>query len=424
MSVIIKSILNAGMVHALGIVLGIVANILLARLLDPEDFGKYIFFISLIPVILALAAGGMNQFLLKELTSYIVDEKWGLLKGLLKAAGTWVIIISAALILASVLFDAYFMPQPKEWQFENLQLIVLFIPIMGLQLINSVLLKSMRHPIYSEVTSSLLVPSLYIILLLLVSLNQRLTVEVSLQAYLMVNSVALVVILYFVYKKVKSRIRVAPSGYEYRKWFKSYVPFTLIGLVNVLNLKVNILALGLFSSAENISGFGVAEKAAMLVSTALGVANMVTAPYLVEMFKNNKMRNFDNSIQKVYRIMLLAVVPFAVIMIIYGKEVIGFLYGIKYADIAYGPLVILMLGQIVNVYFGSVGNILSMTGYQKYVLNALIAGLILNVTLSYLLIPVLGAVGAALSSMVTLIMVNISLYVDVKTIHKIKSRAF
>jgi O-antigen/teichoic acid export membrane protein len=66
-------------------------------------------------------------------------------------------------------------------------------------------------------------------------------------------------------------------------------------------------------------------------------------------------------------------------------------------------LPILAVGQFVNVVTGSVGYLLSMCGYERLQRNNIASCAALCVVLNVLLVPPLGAVGAAVASAVTLI---------------------
>ena len=56
-----------------------------------------------------------------------------------------------------------------------------------------------------------------------------------------------------------------------------------------------------------------------------------------------------------------------------------------------------MLGQFINICCGSVGYLLSMTGNELYVRNAILTSGLLCITLTIILVPIYGALGAAIS---------------------------
>ena len=77
-------------------------------------------------------------------------------------------------------------------------------------------------------------------------------------------------------------------------------------------------------------------------------------------------------------------------------------------------LVILALGQFINVITGSVGYLLMMSGNERLLRNNIIFIAVLNLTLNLLLIPKYGILGAAISTSVSLALQNIISMVIVK----------
>ena len=92
------------------------------------------------------------------------------------------------------------------------------------------------------------------------------------------------------------------------------------------------------------------------------------------------------------------------------------LWGLEFID-AYIILVILGLGQFINLSTGAVGLTLIMTGYEKTHGNISIVFMLINVILNFILIKSFGATGAAVATSTTIIFENITkmIYVKIKT---------
>ena len=71
-------------------------------------------------------------------------------------------------------------------------------------------------------------------------------------------------------------------------------------------------------------------------------------------------------------------------------------------------------GRLISSFSGSVGNILQMTGNQNIYAIILLIGAILNVVLNLIFIPLYGINGAAIASMSSLIVWNLSMVLVVK----------
>ena len=93
------------------------------------------------------------------------------------------------------------------------------------------------------------------------------------------------------------------------------------------------------------------------------------------------------------------------ILILFFSEFILRLFGEQFI-LGSLCLNILIAGQLINVLCGSVGYILNMTEYQNIFKWIIVFTVIMNVVLNIVLIPLYGIFGAAVASMISLILWN------------------
>lgn len=72
-------------------------------------------------------------------------------------------------------------------------------------------------------------------------------------------------------------------------------------------------------------------------------------------------------------------------------------------EVAYVPLLVLVWGYCVTTALGEVGFMLSMTRYQKQAALFVLVGIVVNGIAAVLLIPRLGATGAAIGAVLSLV---------------------
>ncbi|MFT5718160.1 MAG: O-antigen/teichoic acid export membrane protein, partial [Oleiphilaceae bacterium] len=75
--------------------------------------------------------------------------------------------------------------------------------------------------------------------------------------------------------------------------------------------------------------------------------------------------------------------------------------------VASTALVILALGQFVNIATGSVGYLLSMTGLERKVRDNAFFSAIIGVTLGFVLIPIYGLLGASVATAIAIASQNL-----------------
>jgi O-antigen/teichoic acid export membrane protein len=92
----------------------------------------------------------------------------------------------------------------------------------------------------------------------------------------------------------------------------------------------------------------------------------------------------------------------------------GWLLGARFPDIRL-PLLVIVVGQLVNAAAGPLATVLKMTGHERDVRNALLLGLGCSLALSLALIGPMGAVGAALAASLSTITWNAVLFKCVRS---------
>jgi O-antigen/teichoic acid export membrane protein len=69
---------------------------------------------------------------------------------------------------------------------------------------------------------------------------------------------------------------------------------------------------------------------------------------------------------------------------------------------------ILVIGQFLNVFVGTTGLLLSMSGHERYLQRTMVIGATANIILNVTLIPILGINGAAIATSLSLSGINLA----------------
>ena len=104
--------------------------------------------------------------------------------------------------------------------------------------------------------------------------------------------------------------------------------------------------------------------------------------------------------------------PLVIVFFMFPDFLLG-LFGEEF-KVGVTAFIFLSCGRLISSFSGSVGNILQMTGNQNIYAIILLIGAILNVVLNLILIPLYGINGAAIASMSSLIVWNLSMVLVVK----------
>jgi O-antigen/teichoic acid export membrane protein len=231
--------------------------------------------------------------------------------------------------------------------------------------------------------------------------SPRDAISVQLAAY--TTSMLVVIILFM--RKRPAHMRAAKPIFDRRAWLVAAVPFTFLAVTLAANNQIQVVLLGVLSTQDQVGYFSTASSVAYFASLPLMVMNLVVAPHFARLHSNGGVQSLQQLTTKVARYSLAATVPIALVFFAIGDYLVEFVFGAEF-DATYTPALILVVGQIANVVAGPCGQILNMTGNERFTVFGVGAGLIVNVALGVLLVPDYGAVGATISSCAGVIVWN------------------
>jgi O-antigen/teichoic acid export membrane protein len=111
------------------------------------------------------------------------------------------------------------------------------------------------------------------------------------------------------------------------------------------------------------------------------------------------------------KILLIIALPISIILFVYPEQIINFIYGGKNYSNSIPILRIFSLIVFLRFNFETFALILTTSDRQKIRMNIVIVATILNVVLNFIMIPIYGAFGAAVISLITNLFVGIMYYI-------------
>ncbi len=213
--------------------------------------------------------------------------------------------------------------------------------------------------------------------------------------------------LYSFYLALKEfdKIRFKPV---FNSWvfIKDAIPMMFSGAIIVFLGWSDTLVLGIYETDETIGVYNVALKIAMITSFSLQAINSILAPKIATYFKLNQKDKFESLIRFSTKLNFIITTVIVVLILIFHRFILA-TFGEAFLSGSI-ILIILCVGQLINSFSGSVGIILQMTGHQKKYQNIVFVALIINLALNFLLTPLYGAFGAAVSTVIGIAYWNFS----------------
>ncbi len=211
---------------------------------------------------------------------------------------------------------------------------------------------------------------------------------------------------FYVWKRTVDTLNVTLNIARVKQLLSESLPLLWVNLASIVTEWLPIILLGIWAGASDIGIYGIAMKIAMLTGLVLLAVNSAVAPSLAKYYKQNDIEKMKKTAFLSNKLMLLVSAPVIACIVLFPD----FLMGIPGDEYVAGVsvLIVLGIGQFINVLTGSVGTILAMTGYEKVLWRNALIGAILCIVLCLILIPFLGALGAAIAVACTITFRNLA----------------
>mgnify|MGYP001170769492 FL=1 len=373
-------------------------HFLLAKFAGAEANGIFSTFFTLLSIIAVVSILGLDTFLLKELAYFNSKQQWGCLRNTYKKAISIVLTISISLsILLYILFTNGCLDFYKQSDIVY-YLIFAIIPFSVLH-INAEAFRAIKNIKLFSFFKNFSIFGLAAILLIIAN-GSELNIGVS---AFTISVISLSVLSIFLWFRIANKLH-APIGENVSVLviMKESFPMFLSGSLFLLMSWVDILMLGHFNSQTDVGVYTIALKLAALCTLILFAANTILGPKISELYYNNQMQRLTKTVQNTAKYTFLLSLPiFGVIL--FFPDLLLALFGSEFNNkLAIETLIILSIGQMTNVFFGTVIYILDMTGKQNVSKNILLFTAFVNIAFNWYLIPIYGIKGAAIATAISI----------------------
>lgn len=377
--------------------LAFISSILLARFLGASQFGIYYLALTWLGLLELPAVFGFDKLLVREVAVYNERSEWGLLRGLLIRSNQAALLFSVVIALLALLIVK------TTLSTEDLMMAVFIIafvalPLRAITILRQATLQGFHRVITGQLPEYLIQPAVFITLLCgayFIS-QDDLTALSAITVYLIAVFFALLVGVILLSRSVPGAIKKTRSEYMTKAWAISAIPMMIIGGLQVINLRIDIILLGIFKTPDEVGVYAVCARGAQLILFILTAANAILAPTIVSIYTKGDIKRLQRIITKSSRLIFLFSLPVALFLIFFGSWYLK-IFGSGFA-VGVFPLAILSVAQLFSVTAGSPGLILLMTGHERDVLWTGTATIAVNLLLNVFLIPPFGMNGAAVAT--------------------------
>lgn len=388
-----------------------IISVLLARLMGPAQYGVYSYVYALISLLSVPSEFGLPNLVIRETARGLANGDFPRVQGIWSWATRTTAVISLSLV-ALTLAGIWLLRAPLS----NPRLVTFLwalalVPLIALGDLRGAALSGLRHVVTGQLPEFLLRPGFFTLLLAMVWLvgGVSLTAPVAIALYVAASAIAFGIGAWLLWRVTPPEVRQSRPRMEHRAWLMSALPLAFIGAMQLINQQASILLQGIFLPDAQIGYFRVATQVSLLAAVGLVGINAVLAPRFAALHAQGDTVKLQRLVTSSARAILLLSLVLTIGFAALGEPFLRVFFGPLYVR-AYLPMLILLLGQLINSGMGSVAVLLNMTGYERETAKGIVVSALINLGLNLALIPLWGIEGSSVATSVSLVVWNVLLW--------------
>ncbi|RIK43635.1 MAG: hypothetical protein DCC55_05185 [Chloroflexi bacterium] len=404
-----SSLLLAGRFLSKGI--NFVAQILVVRYLSMTDYGAFAYALSIVHLGQSVATFGLDRALARFVPLYHERQDYD------RFFGTLFMIVGAILSLglAIALSLQAFQPLTRTWiedqQAYALLLVLIFlVPIQAIDDLLVGLFAVFANPRAIFFRRHVLAPVLKLVVVLLLVLSQS-TVFFLAGGYLAASLIGVGVYVVMLLRLMHTNalfqhFSLRTIQVPWREVLAFTVPLLVSDLVYIVMNSMDVVMLEHFRGLAAVASLRAQQPIAVMNQMVMASFTTLFTPLAARMFARNDREGINNLYWQTAIWIAVFSFPIFVLTFSAAAPITALLLGERYAQSA-PILALLALGYYFNASLGFNGLTLKIYGKLRYVIIISVITVLVNLVLNLALIPVYGALGAALGTSLTLILHNI-----------------
>jgi O-antigen/teichoic acid export membrane protein len=377
------------------------SQVALARWMGGTDYGIYVYVWTWVLVLGGVSHLGLNMGVMRLAPELREQGDLDLLRGLLSSS-RWLTLAVATLIatgggaviwiLGSRIASPYLLP---------LALALICVPIYALTDLQDGIGRGQRWMATALVPPYVLRP---LVLLALVTAahyadlptNATTAVLAAIAATWIAGAVQTVL----VETRLAREVPRGPGRYQIRVWIASSLPLLVVGAGEILLQNTDVLVLSQFVPPDQVAIYFAAAKTMSLVMFVHYAVGSAVANRLATLNARGDRAALESFVADAVRWTFWPSLAAALVLLAVGWPLLA-LFGERFTD-GYPIMLVLVLGFLTRSAFGPGELLLNMLGEQRRLSQALAAAALLNIGLNLALVPLMGMLGAAAATALSL----------------------
>ncbi len=385
-----------------GVAAGFLTQLILARMLEPEDLGLYFAAMSLAMVSGTIATFGYPDIAPRFISRYQTRERLDLVKGFVRQAYRDILCFSL-IISAFIVCGLLLWPDTSHSEKLIFLLIALWLPILTFLDFNSWIALSMRSFFLAYGPESFLAPLLFLSFISVFwLLDMDLDVLILVATFISISTILTIGHWYLLrplLPKAEGSDNKPMDSRVISRWRRESALQIPVSIFTMLFADLAILVTALILPGSELAAFTIALKIAMLIGFAVQVTHQVIIPDLADAHAEREISKAGETMRAAAALPIFITVGGLVGSMLFGDKILAIFHP-DFAS-AQSVLVILCGCQLLRALAGPVVQLLMISGAQKQNAWLCVASTVFLVSASLVLVPIFGINGAGFAILTT-----------------------
>jgi len=390
---------------AIGSGFSFLSQVMLARILGPEQFGIYSLVLSWVAALSLLLPFGLDATILRFVAAYGTLRNFSALRGLLLRITQ---IVAGGSLIAAALMAAMSMSL-RPGISQAFLVGALLLPMVTLFQVGNKIVLGLHHPVCSALSGQMVRHSTLAALILILGYGMRIPLTAQ-RAVLLAAAAMLVGLVtnqYFTFLYLPKELFQVRAEYRTREWLGVGLPLMVVTAAEQTLARGDIIILGVFRTKTEVGFYGAVVALTLCMDLISASMNSVIAPRFAELHAKHDRDSLQKLLTRSSAIVFLATLPIGLLFILFGRQILQ-LFGKDFSSGA-SALALLSIASLIRALAGSVGLLLSMTGLHSLYAKTVVVTACIAIGLDLALIPSFGVMGAAVSTLLGVIVGSVIL---------------
>lgn len=362
-----------------------------SRVLGAENYGRINFSGSIISYVSLIAALGVSQYAVRECTKHREDQ----VKTSQTASEIFTInVASTAVSFFTLLIILFYWKRVEDFRLLLVaQYISVIFTTIGVEWLNIV------YDDYLAITVRTII-SYFLSTVLIFSVIKQ-SSDYLLYAWIMSASTAVPYFFNYFYVKNKYKIKIKITCINKLK--KHLIPIMVLfasSVATLIYINSDILILGILKDDAEVGLYSVSAKIYTIVKQVINSVTIVFVPSVTAYIASEKIDKSKHLLETLLGLIISLIIPASVGLACLSEDIIVLISGDQYIDSREALMVLAFSLPFAVLACFFMNLVLMPLGKEKIILVSTIVSAVLNIVLNFVLIPTMGASGAAITTVI------------------------